>query len=101
VNELFNQLVPYFAHRDEKTQTQIVRGYFTEEVGIQRRVLWLERADKDLFSIVQSNVAFEHGGHRLPRRQGCQCDINTGTVIDSKRPSVAPPSTNSRRREWP
>ena len=30
-----------------------------------------------------------------------QCDISTGTVIDSRMPRVAPPSTNSRRREWP
>ena len=30
-----------------------------------------------------------------------QCDINVGTVIDARIPRVAPPSTNSRIREWP
>jgi len=30
-----------------------------------------------------------------------QCAINTGTVIDSRIPRVAPPSTNSRNLEWP
>jgi hypothetical protein len=30
-----------------------------------------------------------------------QCDIRAGTVIELKIPLVAPPSTNSRRREWP
>ena len=28
-------------------------------------------------------------------------DIRTGTVIDDRIPLVAPPSTNSRSREWP
>src|SRR5262249_32762426 len=69
VNELFNQLVPYLAHRYEKTQTQIVRGYFMKEVGIQRRIFRFERADEDLFSIAQGNVAFEQGGHRVSRRR--------------------------------
>ena len=68
VNKFFNQLVPDFAHRHEKSQTQIFRGHFTEEIRIERGVLRLERADEDLFSIAQSNVAFEQGGHRLPRR---------------------------------
>ena len=30
-----------------------------------------------------------------------QCDISTGTVIDASISRVTPPSTNSRRREWP
>ena len=30
-----------------------------------------------------------------------QCDIRTGTVIAFRIARVAPPSTNSRRREWP
>jgi len=30
-----------------------------------------------------------------------QCDINTGAVIDRKMLRVTPPSTNSRKREWP
>ena len=30
-----------------------------------------------------------------------QCDIRTGTVIVFRIARVAPPRTNSRRREWP
>jgi hypothetical protein len=30
-----------------------------------------------------------------------QCDINTGTVILRTMLRVTPPSTNSRKREWP
>ena len=30
-----------------------------------------------------------------------QCAIRTGTVMVWRMPRVAPPSTNSRRREWP
>ena len=34
--------------------------------------------------------------HRL-----AQCDINTGAVIVRNMLRVTPPSTNSRKREWP
>src|SRR6516165_1884125 len=30
-----------------------------------------------------------------------QCNIRTGMVIDPRMPRVAPPSMNSRMREWP
>lgn len=39
------------------------------------------------------------GGVRAARQP--QCDIRTGTVMASSRLRVAPPSTSSRRREWP
>ena len=43
---------------------------------------------------------------RSQQRSSCwprfpQCDISTGTVIDSMKLRVMPPSTNSRNREWP
>jgi hypothetical protein len=68
VNKFFNQLVPDFAHRHEKSQTQIFRGHFTEEIRIEHGVLRLERADEDLFSIAQSNVAFEQGRPPAPAK---------------------------------
>ena len=35
------------------------------------------------------------------QHRNAQCDISTGTVIERRMLCVTPPSTNSRRREWP
>ena len=38
---------------------------------------------------------------RLSSVVRCQCDNNTGTVIERRIECVTPPSMNSRKREWP
>ncbi len=42
-----------------------------------------------------------YGTERLPLLPPVQCAISTGTVVSRSTVPVAPPSTISRRREWP
>jgi len=43
----------------------------------------------------------EVGPQRVRSEGRVQCDISTGTVMVSSSVRVTPPSTSSRRREWP
>ena len=63
--------------------------------------------------VVRQRYLLEEAGQRLdfdqigirqelqPRSGPGQCDISVGMVMEPRMPRVAPPSMNSRMREWP
>ena len=66
MDELVDQFGADFVHRREKAQAQIVARDVLEEVGIKRGVGHRQRPQQNLFTVMQSNVAFEHLAN-LPR----------------------------------
>ena len=69
MNELVDQLGAHLPHRGKETQPQIVRRHVGEEVGIERRVLQLERPDQHLFAVAQCDVVFAHTFSVIPARR--------------------------------